>query len=60
MTKLSSIVIDATFGTPFHVYTEDMNGQVIQPLTDELQFVSRGAGLWGLADTFAELIGRRV
>lgn len=57
MTKQSSIVIDATFGTPFHVYAEDMNGQVIQPLTDELQFVSRGAGLWGLADTFAELTG---
>lgn len=57
MTQPSPIAINATFGIPFQVYTEDMSGQVTQPLTDELQFVSRGAALWGIADTFAEMTG---
>ena len=57
MTKPSPIVIDATFGAPFRIYSEDMNGQVTQPLVDELQFVSHGAALWGTADTFAESTG---
>lgn len=54
MTQSSPLVIDATFGTPIQVYTENMDGEVIQPVMDEVQFVSRGAGLWGNPDMFAE------
>lgn len=54
MKQPTNLVLDATFTVPFKTYTEDENGQVIQPLTDDLQFVSRGAGLWGYADSFAD------
>jgi len=57
MKQPSNIVIDATFSTPFQVYTEDMNGQVLQPLTDELQIISRGAGMWCYSDVSADGTG---
>lgn len=55
MTMPSNIIIDANFSVPFQNYEEDMNGNIIQSLTDDVQIVSRGAGLWGYTDNYAEL-----
>lgn len=47
MTQPTYFVINATFGIPFQEFTQDAMGQIIQPLSDEILFVSRGAGMWG-------------
>ncbi len=47
-TKPSFLLVDATLTLPFRVYTEDDQGNVVQPLDDDLQFVSRNAGVTGL------------
>lgn len=56
MTKPTFLEIDATLGTPWQTYTDDGMGNV-QPLDDDLQFVSKNAGVlgsWGTQASTAE------
>lgn len=48
MTKFTHLVLDVTFTIPVQQLVYDDMGQLIQPLSDKIYFVSRGAALWGV------------
>jgi hypothetical protein len=47
LTKPTKLVIDATLSLPWQTYTLDAQGNVIQPVEDDLQFFSRNGGVTG-------------
>ncbi|MFO0760612.1 MAG: hypothetical protein U0359_29295 [Byssovorax sp.] len=48
MTEPTHLVLDATLQIPWQAYTLDGQGNVTQPLDDDVQFVSRNASVTGL------------
>lgn len=47
MTQSTFLSISANLSVPWQAYTEDGQGNVIQPLDDELIFMSQNASAWG-------------